>query len=156
MSKEYYAVVQSNAISHYGVKGQKWGIRRYQNEDGSLTPEGRKRYGYSTLQTVYVNTKTGKIGGHRIRDNYTEKEITMTDREYKQHEKKMAKEATNNMAKLMREMDNSGLPKDFSGSDLEDIAKYAPKIKAQVDDYIDEYSHIYYSQVIEDYYKKNK
>ena len=28
---------------HYGVKGQEWGVRRYQNKDGSLTPEGRKR-----------------------------------------------------------------------------------------------------------------
>ena len=31
-------------LKHYGIKGQKWGVRRYQNEDGSLTPEGRKRY----------------------------------------------------------------------------------------------------------------
>ena len=31
-------------LMHYGVKGQKWGIRRYQNANGSLTYEGRKRY----------------------------------------------------------------------------------------------------------------
>lgn len=37
----------SDYISHFGVKGMKWGIRRYQNKDGSLTPEGRKRYGRS-------------------------------------------------------------------------------------------------------------
>ena len=37
----------SEYISHFGVKGMKWGIRRYQNKDGSLTPEGRKRYGRS-------------------------------------------------------------------------------------------------------------
>ena len=35
-------------LAHYGVKGQEWGVRRYQNEDGSLTPEGRKRYGLNT------------------------------------------------------------------------------------------------------------
>lgn len=29
---------------HHGIKGQRWGIRRYQNPDGSLTPEGQKRY----------------------------------------------------------------------------------------------------------------
>ena len=34
-----------NALYHHGVKGQKWGVRRYQNKDGSLTPEGRKRLG---------------------------------------------------------------------------------------------------------------
>lgn len=31
-------------IAHHGIKGMKWGVRRYQNPDGSLTPEGRKRY----------------------------------------------------------------------------------------------------------------
>ena len=31
-------------LYHYGIKGQKWGIRRFQNEDGSLTEEGKKRY----------------------------------------------------------------------------------------------------------------
>ena len=39
-----YRVKYSNELYHYGVKGQKWGIRRYQNEDGSLTEEGKKRY----------------------------------------------------------------------------------------------------------------
>lgn len=34
-------------LAHHGIKGQKWGIRRYQNPDGSLTAEGMKRYGYS-------------------------------------------------------------------------------------------------------------
>ena len=32
-----------NVIEHHGIKGQKWGIRRYQNPDGSLTELGRKR-----------------------------------------------------------------------------------------------------------------
>ena len=31
-------------IQHWGIKGMKWGVRRYQNKDGSLTPEGEKRY----------------------------------------------------------------------------------------------------------------
>lgn len=31
-------------LEHSGVKGMKWGIRRYQNKDGSLTPAGKKRY----------------------------------------------------------------------------------------------------------------
>ena len=30
-------------LAHYGIKGMKWGIRRYQNSDGSLTPEGKAR-----------------------------------------------------------------------------------------------------------------
>lgn len=31
-------------LAHHGVNGQKWGIRRYQNKDGSLTPKGKKKY----------------------------------------------------------------------------------------------------------------
>lgn len=31
-------------IEHSGIKGMKWGVRRYQNKDGSLTPAGKKRY----------------------------------------------------------------------------------------------------------------
>lgn len=34
----------TNELYHHGIKGQRWGIRRYQNEDGSLTSAGRARY----------------------------------------------------------------------------------------------------------------
>lgn len=33
-----------NELYHWGIKGQKWGVRRYQNSDGSLTPAGREHY----------------------------------------------------------------------------------------------------------------
>lgn len=33
-----------NTLTHAGIKGMKWGVRRYQNKDGSLTPAGKKRY----------------------------------------------------------------------------------------------------------------
>lgn len=33
-----------NYLQHYGIKGMKWGTRRYQNKDGTLTDAGRKRY----------------------------------------------------------------------------------------------------------------
>ncbi len=42
----YYTVVDpyKNYLLHHGIKGQKWGIRRFQNPDGTLTDAGRERY----------------------------------------------------------------------------------------------------------------
>lgn len=41
--------VYSDELCHYGVKGQKWGVRRYQNPDGTLTEEGKARYKLGSL-----------------------------------------------------------------------------------------------------------
>ena len=35
---------RKGVLAHHGIKGQKWGVRRFQNEDGSLTPAGKSRY----------------------------------------------------------------------------------------------------------------
>lgn len=45
---DFYWAVDSNGspcLSHHGIKGQHWGDRRFQNEDGSLTAAGKARYG---------------------------------------------------------------------------------------------------------------
>lgn len=36
--------MDQNTLCHHGIKGQKWGVRRYQNPDGSLTAAGKKRF----------------------------------------------------------------------------------------------------------------
>ena len=36
--------IYNDELYHHGVKGQKWGVRRYQNKDGTLTKEGREKY----------------------------------------------------------------------------------------------------------------
>lgn len=48
MSSDY--IIQNEELYHYGTKGQKWGIRRYQYKDGTLTPLGRKRLEKSTKE----------------------------------------------------------------------------------------------------------
>lgn len=61
--------VYPDHLEHHGILGQKWGIRRYQNEDGSLTDEGRRRYTEIDRQSgYYKNTvdrarKGASIGG---------------------------------------------------------------------------------------------
>ena len=63
--------IYPNELLHSGVKGQKWGVRRYQNQDGSLTDAGKDRYKKNVLLTYtsrgnrYVDTgKIGKLNGN--------------------------------------------------------------------------------------------
>jgi hypothetical protein len=47
-------------LKHYGVLGMKWGVRRYQNKDGTLTPAGKKRY-ERDIQTNLSKKKKSRI-----------------------------------------------------------------------------------------------
>ena len=40
-----YSFMRESDIQHHGIKGQKWGVRRFQNEDGTWTAAGKERYG---------------------------------------------------------------------------------------------------------------
>lgn len=41
---KHSADIYATSLMHHGIQGQKWGVRRFTNEDGTLTPEGKKRY----------------------------------------------------------------------------------------------------------------
>ena len=57
-------------LMHHGIKGQKWGVRRYQNPDGSLTAEGRKRIiSAHEKRGRAIGGLAGRIGGYFLYDN---------------------------------------------------------------------------------------
>ena len=49
----------SSYLIHFGIRGQRWGVRRWQNEDGSLTPEGYEHYGYGSKKEHDEISKAG-------------------------------------------------------------------------------------------------
>jgi F0F1-type ATP synthase membrane subunit c/vacuolar-type H+-ATPase subunit K len=57
----YYAVLSDEEfyLAHHGIKGQKWGVRRWQNDDGTLTEDGKKRYG--TVENYQKSLQRKKI-----------------------------------------------------------------------------------------------
>lgn len=66
-------------LAHYGIPNMKWGIRRFQNEDGSLTPAGRERYlSKDNRQNALNNIHSGwsKVQNKYLRGegNYIERE----------------------------------------------------------------------------------
>ena len=44
-------IIVNGELRHWGIRGMKWGVRRYQNKDGSLTPAGKKRYNNEVEET---------------------------------------------------------------------------------------------------------
>lgn len=65
--------VSDNELSHWGIKGMRWGIRRYQNKDGSLTPAGKKRR--AKLESE-LKTLDGKSDSEAKPKTKTPKEMT--------------------------------------------------------------------------------
>ena len=78
--------MENTSLYHAGVKGMRWGVRRYQNKDGSLTPAGKKRYDKAEA----AKSKTAKAKA-RIKAKEKEKELTTEEKKSKVLESRSAK-----------------------------------------------------------------
>ena len=80
---EYYGIqYMDDIIQHHGIKGQKWGVRRFQNEDGSLTPAGRDRYGVGDDYVVKSGAKTQRFTTNRDEEIGGERKyVSLTERD---------------------------------------------------------------------------
>lgn len=58
-----------NELKHHGVLGMKWGVRRYQNKDGSLTPKGKRRYS-KVSTSEYLKWRDKKAAMKAAKNSY--------------------------------------------------------------------------------------
>lgn len=84
-------------LYHHGIKGQKWGVRRYQNEDGSLTEAGKRRYRYQLYQN-----KDGTLNERGVK-NYINKKGQLTKRGIKVYEEIGRRTVNDRTDKLLME-----------------------------------------------------
>lgn len=92
-----HADIGGEWLEHHGIKNQKWGVRRYQNEDGSLTPEGRKRYLKNPGNITYNKQGVKEY----LKNKFSSKKPT--ENQNGEQKKKLTDEEYNKKLKLMIE-----------------------------------------------------
>ena len=119
-------------LSHYGILGQKWGVRRYQYADGTLTPAGRKRYRVTDTGDLVRKTRSEmKSDARKARKEAADKKRqTRLEREHETEEKKKERIAKSRDPKKIYE--NKDLFNYKELSDLYNIMNVERNIKGLI------------------------
>ena len=111
-----YIIHREDELEHHGILGMKWGVRRYQNPDGSLTNAGKLRYRVESITGTYDPKGNNPYVSERRKKNRL-KEIEEFE-QYKQKEKKRSE--------IRKDLEKQSVA---AGKEAENLRKESDRLK---------------------------
>ena len=128
---ELYTIegLKKDGLTHWGLKGMKWGVRRYQNPDGTRTPEGKKRYSKVSIPMTKAEQRQVKLvkkisSNKKFMDSQEKKLKKYAEKAKKQQDNKLLKKEQERQRKIA---DKYASNKKFVSKQEEKMIKYASK-----------------------------
>ena len=125
----------TDELYHHGIKGQRWGVRRYQNKDGTLTPAGRKRQAKFANRHEDYNVAHDKKSVKEMSDKELRDRVNRLNME-KQYHSLSNETTTAGRAKVENALKIAGLVVSATGTAISiynNISKIAGKIGGTYD-----------------------
>lgn len=133
-----YNIVYSDLLYHHGILGQKWGVRRYQNPDGTLTDAGRRRLQEKEFKVAKKSQGIGYRDSWSRATDYLKKSKVISERskELKNLEVKV-KNLDSQLDNLMYEKSYDDAVKDATAEIIKDHPDFMKDPEYDVQDFID-------------------